>query len=277
MDSRLGQYAKTSTVQQWEVQTVGDTRWTTGYNCYYSGICAGGSSSTTVASISATPKLTSTQASSVDRKLNATIAIAVAVPVVLAVVAGITIYLLCRRQRRHRDDGRFRNLRTEMRQDQDRRAAAAREEVMLQVLLEILNNTRARPTPYTPPPRSPPPSSRRTSYVPPHRSTASPRPAPSETQFAGLERMVQNLGGAENVSTVNLDTLEEQLTEALTCPLCLEILTDPVSVIGPQTAQNQGCCKCNRLLCRVLNGMLTYLQCIHFAVRPTHLTAGFGN
>ncbi|ORY09002.1 hypothetical protein BCR34DRAFT_616084 [Clohesyomyces aquaticus] len=244
MDSQLGQRAKTGTVEEWAVQTAADARWTTGYNCYYSGQCPWFSTTTPLSSIAPSASPATSSSPNIDRKLNTTIALATSIPIILTFIIIAVIWLALRRHRclQKEKDSR-RDLQEQQRRDDEKRQADLINQEFLQVLLDILENNRSQ--------RASPGAtaearrqSRRASRSGVGGARAfNERMTGIETNLSSLQALVRRLPGASSRTPepVNVDPFENELAEALTCPICMEILTNPVSVITSNTHRNQGC------------------------------------
>ena len=218
MDSRLGQFGLSSvhssldrTVDAWAVQTPGNGVLRTGFNCYYSGQCG----ITTSISAPATSAPLGPKSGG-GGHVNVA-AIAIAVPLFLFVVILIGFLLVYRHARR--------------RQIQQQNQVQ-QNQVMTQVLLRVLDVlTINRPNQ-------------------PSQQNLAPDIAALNRRMQGLENNANNLGNRVEALMNRLgndpdhgamDEIEKSLAEALTCPVCLDILYNPVSAITASTNRNRGC------------------------------------
>ena len=218
MDSRLGQFGLSSvhssldrTVDAWAVQTPGNGVLRTGFNCYYSGQCG----ITTSISAPATSAPLGPKSGG-GGHINVA-AIAIAVPLFLFVVILIGFLLVYRHARR--------------RQIQQQNQVQ-QNQVMTQVLLRVLDVlTMDRPNQ-------------------PGQQNLAPDIAALNRRMQGLENNANNLGNRVEALMNRLgndpdhgamDEIEKSLAEALTCPVCLDILYNPVSAITASTNRNRGC------------------------------------
>ena len=240
MDSRLGQFGLSSvhssldrTVDAWAVQTPGNGVLKTGFNCYYSGQC--GTKSSSISSTTTPISAPATSAplgpkSGGGGHINVT-AIAIAVPLFLCVVIVVGFLLVYRHARR----------RQIQQQNQEQPPLAQNQvtqqnQVMTQILLRILDVL----------------TMDRSNQ--PHQKNLAPDTTALNHRMQGLESNVNNLtnrvealmnrlgGDSDNDNEDGAtDEIEEPLAEALTCPVCLDILHNPVSAITVSTDRNRGC------------------------------------
>jgi len=240
MDSRLGQFGLSSvrssldrTVDVWAVQTPGNGVLTTGFNCYYSGQCGIKPSSiySTTTSISAPASLAPLDPKSGGGgHINVT-AIAIAVPLFLFVVI-LVGFLLVYRHARRRQIQQQNQAQPSLAQNQ----VIQQNQVMTQILLRVLDVL----------------TMDRSNQ--PGQQNLAPDIAALNCRMQGLESNANNLGNRVEALMNRLggdsdcdneggatDEIEEPLAEALTCPVCLDILYNPVSAITASTDRNRGC------------------------------------
>ena len=239
MDSQLGQFGLSSvhssldrTVDAWAVQTPGNGVLRTGFNCYYSGQCGIKSSSisSTTTSISAPTTSAPLSPKSDGGHINVA-AIAIVVPLFLCVVI-LVGFLLVYRHARHRQIQQQNQVQPPLAQNQ----VTQQNQVMTQILLrmlDVLTMDRSNQ---------------------PRQQNLAPDTAALSRQTQGLESNVNNLVNRVEALMNRLgsdsdydnedgatDEIEEPLAEALTCPVCLDILYNPVSAITASTDRNRSC------------------------------------
>jgi len=228
MDSRLGEYIVSGTIAEWAVQTPLDTIWTTGFNCYYFGRCGITSTSATIPTVFVTSysSMVASTASSPAAGAGAhhidVTTIAIAIPIVLFTFMGIIGVFL----RRHWQRQQAQQTQQHIQQQAQQHAQQVQSQDQLRVVLDLLLQLIEAGQQQDPPP---------------HIAALNQRMQGVENNVNNLTRMVQTL--ADVTSNVNLGGLEEAMGEVLTCPVCMEILHNPVSSITARAHQNGGCRK----------------------------------
>jgi hypothetical protein len=228
MDSQLGQIGISrvnnngiGTIDAWAVQTgavQGGIITTTGFDCYFSSRCGTPTSSVT-------PAATTLPVSVPHSSNGGTIALGICVPI----LAFLLLYFSYRFLRNRRLVSRLnRPLRPVP-------PAPPVEQINPEILMEILLATQQNQTEgmqriaraierLTPIPREDP--------LPPGSSTTS-RPLSIST--------VGN--SATTYSSTSIQEAFQEMERELSCPICMNIFHNPVSVISRQTGQNGGCCE----------------------------------